>query len=202
VEPVLLEELSRNCQPAESKDDFKDVGLSIGQRAVNFTLKDTQGAEFRLSQLLVEMPVVMIFGSFTCPPFRQRLIATEEIQTYYDGGVKFIIVYIVEAHPVGSVCLYTGEEWTTSASHDKGGNPLTQPATYQERVAQSTQMVRELGITIPVLIDEMDNPLWCTYGPAPNIAYLIDSDGKIIGKQGWYDPQLMKVVIEEYLDSQ
>jgi hypothetical protein len=63
-------------------------------------------------------------------------------------------------------------------------------------------MVRELGITIPVLIDEMDNPLWCTYGPAPNIAYLIDSDGKIIGKQGWYDPQLMKVAIEEYLHSQ
>tara|TARA_Y100000310_G_C20214202_1_gene592781 strand:+ start:249 stop:623 length:375 start_codon:yes stop_codon:yes gene_type:complete len=124
------------------------------------------------------------------------------MQSDYDGRVQFIIIYGVEAHPVGSACPYTGEEWKTSASHDKGGNPLTQPATYQERVAQSTQMVRELGITIPVLIDEMDNPLWCTYGPAPNIAYLIDSDGKIIGKQGWYDPQLMKVAIEEYLDSQ
>ena len=65
VEPVLLEELSRNCQLAESRDDFKDVGLSIGQRAVNFTLKDTQGAEFRLARLLVERPVVMVFGSFT-----------------------------------------------------------------------------------------------------------------------------------------
>ena len=66
VEPVLLEELSRNCQRAETVgNDFKDVGLSIGQRAVNFTLKDTQGAEFRLSQLLVERPVVMVFGSFT-----------------------------------------------------------------------------------------------------------------------------------------
>jgi len=202
VEPVLLEELSRNCQPTDSKDNFENAGLLIGQSAVNFTLKDLLGAEYRLSQLLVETPVVMIFGSFTCPPFGERIVATEEMQIYYDGRMKFIIIYIVEAHPVGTVCPYTGEEWTTSASRDKDGEPLTQPSTYQERVSQSTQMVQELGITIPVLIDEMDNPVWCTYGPAPNIAYLIDSDGKIVTKQGWYNPQMMKVAIEAYLSSQ
>ncbi len=208
VEPILLEELSRNCQPTERafnhlrRNNFENTGLSIGQRAVNFALEDTQGAEYQLSRLLVETPVVMIFGSFTCPPFGQRIIATEEMQTYYDGRVRFIIIYIIEAHPIGSACPYTGEEWTTSASRDKEGNPLTQPSTYQERVAQSTQMVRELGITIPVLIDEMDNPVWCTYGPAPNIAYLIDTDGKIVAKQGWYKPELMKTAIEEYLDGQ
>jgi len=60
-------------------------------------------------------------------------------------------------------------------------------------------MADELGITIPVLIDEMDNPVWCTYGPAPNIAYLIGTDGRTAEKQGWYQPELMKAAIETYL---
>ncbi len=124
------------------------------------------------------------------------------MQAHYTSKVQFIIVYVIEAHPVGSACPYTpGEEWTSSASSDKSGNPITQPSTYQERVAQSTQMVQELGITIPVLIDEMDNPLWSTYGPAPDIAYLIGTDGRIVEKEGWYEPELMKAAVETHLTS-
>jgi len=62
-------------------------------------------------------------------------------------------------------------------------------------------MIQEIGITVPVLIDEIDNPVWCTYGPAPNIAYLIDRDGIIVEKQGWYQPDLMEIVIDKYLNS-
>lgn len=51
---------------------------------------------------------------------------------------------------------------------------------------------------MPVLVDEMDNPLWCTYGPAPDIAYLIGTDGKIVEKQGWYDPEQMESAILAY----
>lgn len=117
----------------------------------------------------------------------------------YGDQVYFIIIYTIEAHPAGSVCPYSGSEWTTPASTDQEGNPLTQPATYEERVAQAAKMIQELEITAPVLIDEMDNPVWCTYGPAPNIAYLIDTDGTVVEKQGWYQPESMETAIEEYL---
>jgi hypothetical protein len=123
------------------------------------------------------------------------------MQAHYEGKVQFIVVYVVEAHPVGSACPYTGEVWITSASTDKQGNPLAQPTNYEERVVQSTQMVQELGLTIPVLIDEMDNAVWCTYGPAPDIAYFIDTDGRILVNQGWYKPESMKESIDEYFDS-
>jgi hypothetical protein len=43
-------------------------------------------------------------------------------------------------------------------------------------------------MTVPLLVDGMDNAVWCTYGPAPNNAYLIDMDGGIVAHQGWYDP--------------
>jgi hypothetical protein len=65
AEPVLLEGLSKNCQSTGDSENFNNAGLSIGQVAVNFTLKDTQGTEFRLSRLLAENPVVIVFGSFT-----------------------------------------------------------------------------------------------------------------------------------------
>lgn len=113
--------------------------------------------------------------------------------------MQFVVIYITEPHPTGSPSPYTGREWTTEASVDTEGCLLTQPTTYEERVSQAAQMAGQLGITVPILIDEMDNPLWCTYGPAPNIAYLIGTDGRIAAKQGWYEPELMKTAIEKYL---
>ena len=52
---------------------------------------------------------------------------------------------------------------------------------------------------MPVLVDEMDNAVWLTYGPAPNIAYLIGTDGRIVAKQSWYQPEQMEVVIDSYI---
>lgn len=59
--------------------------------------------------------------------------------------------------------------------------------------------VAEEGISVTVLVDEMDNPVGCTYGPAPNNAYLIGTDGTIMEKQGWYQPEQMEAAIVKYL---
>ena len=37
-----------------------------------------------------------------------------------------------------------------------------------------------LQAEMPVLVDGIDNPLWCTYGRRPNLAYLIGMDGRIV----------------------
>ena len=62
--PVLSNALERSCQLAKS-DNFGNAGLRVGEKAVDFTLRDIYGTEFGLSQLLTEKPVVMVFGSFT-----------------------------------------------------------------------------------------------------------------------------------------
>ncbi len=66
-EPVLSTELRRNGEMMTSggKDGFGEAGLRIGETAVNFTLRGIGGREFRLSRLLAEKPVLMVFGSFT-----------------------------------------------------------------------------------------------------------------------------------------
>jgi len=70
VEPQglkLSDALKRNCGPnqAETRNSFRNVGLEVGTVAVDFTLRDTFGNEVTLSELLVDKPVVMVFGSFT-----------------------------------------------------------------------------------------------------------------------------------------
>ena len=65
-EPILSDALITGCKPARRPSGgFATVGLRVGEKAVDFKLKDVHGNEFVLSRLLAEKPVVMIFGSFT-----------------------------------------------------------------------------------------------------------------------------------------
>lgn len=66
-EPALTGTLKSVCQSAQSsvRGNFDIAGLGLGEKAVNFILRDTYGSETRLSQLLAEKPVMMVFGSFT-----------------------------------------------------------------------------------------------------------------------------------------
>ncbi len=106
--------------------------------------------------------------------------------------MHFVIIYTREAHPADS-------QRQGRYSTDAEGNPVYQPQTYEARLELARKTVTEEGIEVPVLVDEIDNPIWCTYGPAPNIAYLIGTDGRIVEKQGWYQPELMEAAIEKYL---
>ena len=94
--------------------------------------------------------------------------------------VNFVIIYVWEAHP------------TQEGS-------LSQPETYRERVEMARRTIAAEEITVTLLVDEMDNAVWLTYGPAPNIAYFISTNGKIVEKQGWYQPQEMEMAIVDYL---
>ena len=86
-------------------------------------------------------------------------------------------------------------------SYDDEGNPIEQPTTYEERVAMAAKTIEEAGLLMPVLVDEMDNPMWCSYGRRPNNAYLIGMDGRVLAYQQWCDPIEMETDIEEALDA-
>jgi hypothetical protein len=59
--PILSTALVRDCEfkvpPGEE--------LKVGDLAVDFTLKDVNGNNHTLSEMLQEKPVVLIFGSYT-----------------------------------------------------------------------------------------------------------------------------------------
>ena len=68
-------------------------------------------------------------------------------------------------------------------------------------MAPAGKTVAEAGVDMPVLVDEIDNPVWCTYGRRPNNAYFSGSDGRIILSQDWNSVGEMEDAIVRYLDS-
>jgi hypothetical protein len=65
-------ELTSNCHnwPAQEFSATNHVertrtSVIQGDHAIDFTLKDTDGVEYRLSELLRTRPVLIVFGAFT-----------------------------------------------------------------------------------------------------------------------------------------
>jgi peroxiredoxin len=46
--------------------------MAKGDAAIDFELRDIEGRAYRLSELLKDKPVVMIWGMYTCPAFQVR----------------------------------------------------------------------------------------------------------------------------------
>ena len=180
--------LARRCDQFES---FVARPMTPGQLAIDFTLKDTKGKAYTLSNLLAERPVVMIFGSFTSPAFRQQSAGNNDLYQKYGAIISFITIYIKEANPI--------EQNPAEFSHDAKGTPVSQPKLYEERVAVAAKTIAEAKITMPVLVDEIDNPLWCTYGRLANSGFLIGMDGRIVTRQDWNDGRGLERAINSYL---
>ena len=97
---------------------------------------------------------------------------------YGPKGVKFFFIYKTLAHP----------ELT-------GG--YVQPFTLSERLAHARQADRQLGATIPWLVDPMDNSLKHALGDRANSEFVIDPTGKVVRKRAWSDPAQLRRDLEK-----
>jgi len=85
--------------------------------------------------------------------------------------VKFLVVYVQEAHPTN------GRQTDSNIAE---GILFRQHQSYEERdqVAQTCSL--DLHMTLPILVEEMDNAIDEVYGAAPERLYLIGSDGRVV----------------------
>ncbi len=113
--------------------------------------------------------------------------------------VHFVHVNVIEPHPSApDPSPYSGEVWESATSRP-------QPRSYPERVALAAEMTMVVEGAQTVLVDDLTpgtrtNPLWCTYGPAPNSAFLIDRNGVLRLVQQWIDVPLMEAAINQLLE--
>jgi hypothetical protein len=168
---------------------FSTCGIQINDFAPDFVLYDTAGTACQLSKMLTDgKPVLLIAASYTCPQSRKNIKDKLEILTrLYSDKVNIRLIYTIEAHPVEpDICPYTGAVYTTGANF-RDSILFRQPETYLQRKKMAARLIRELKITVPVLIDTPDNAWWRNFGPAPNNAYLISPRGVVIEKYGWLE---------------
>jgi thiol-disulfide isomerase/thioredoxin len=151
------------------------AGPSLDEPAPDFSLKSLQGKNVTLSEEVGDRPVVLIFGNFTCGPFRSQAGNIEKLYERYKDRAKFFLIYVREAHP--------SDGWWM-LSNQRVEIDLPQPATNEERweVAQTCQ--RHLELDLPFLVDTVDDQAGATYSGMPNRLYLIDREGKVAFKNG------------------
>ena len=69
-------------------------------------------------------------------------------------------------------------------SNDRVGIIIAQPRNKSDRVAVAQQCCSSLEISMPVLVDDMDDRVGHTYSGMPDRLYVIDRDGRIAYKGG------------------
>jgi alkylhydroperoxidase family enzyme len=99
----------------------------------------------------------------------------EELKRRYGEKVEFLAVYVREAHPT--------DGWRMK-SNDEAGIALKQPRNENERGSAARKCCSSLKISMPLLVDEMDDRVGHTYSGMPDRLYLIDRKGRIAYKSG------------------
>jgi Iodothyronine deiodinase/EF hand len=151
-------------------------GPKLGDSAPDFRLKTNDGAaEITLSKLVGAKPVVLVFGNFTCGPFRSHSGNLEKLHSQYKDRANFVMVYVREAHPT--------DGWRME-SNDRVDVATPQPKTYNERVEVARMCGRALGLGFPMLVDTIDDSVGARYSGMPGRLYLIDREGKVAFKSG------------------
>ena len=118
----------------------------------------------------------------------------------YSDVAHFVHIYTVEAHPQSpDPSPYSGAVWELSCSD------RPQVKTYSDRVTYAAGLEALLSPVQIVLVDELtplprNNPVWSSYGPIPNGAYLIGTDGRIEAAQQWLDVNAMETAIDQLLN--
>jgi thiol-disulfide isomerase/thioredoxin len=151
-------------------------GPKVGERAPDFTLRAVGGdEEVTLSKLVGPKPVVLVFGNFTCGPFRSQAGNVEKLYRQYKDRATFVMVYVREAHPT--------DGWSME-SNNRVGVELPQPRSYAERVGVAQQCATRLDLGFPMLVDELDDRVGARYSGMPSRLYVIDRDGLVAYKSG------------------
>lgn len=150
-------------------------GPRLDELAPDFTLTALDGTEVTLSKVTHEKPTVLIFGNFTCGPFRSQAGNVEKLYERYKQRANFYLIYVREAHP--------SDGWWMQ-SNQRAGIDLSQPKENSQRrtVAQTCQ--KHLELDIPFLVDTVDDHVGSVYSGMPNRLYLIDQQGRIAFKNG------------------
>jgi hypothetical protein len=151
-------------------------GPAVDTPAPDFTLKTADGKQaVQFSRLLAGKPIVLVFGNFTCGPFRRISQGVEELYQRYKDRATFLGVYVREAHPT--------DGWAMT-SNQAAGIAVKQPTTYRDRAAVCTQFCKKVRPSFPYVVDEINDPAGHAYSGMPGRLYVIDPKGKVAYKCG------------------
>ena len=204
---VVLAALSSAAQ-AENRPEvlnppsFNEGGAIAGSAVPDAWVVGLDGARARLSSIWKEGPTLLVASSLTCPISRDNSAALDRIARALDGRLTVLVVYTLEAHPKGAPSPYAldGGEWITDRNVEEG---FIYPAasTIADRIAHAKIYKSLQKTTTGVVVDDLKDLVWASLGGGPNSAALIDVQGKVVHRQGWFAPHAMSLAAHSHLNA-
>ena len=88
----------------------------------------------------------------------------------YKDRVNFLFVYIREAHPA--------DGWV-SPLNERDGIRIDQPTTCEERAQVANLCTVNLKVTVPTVVDTIDDEVATAYSAFPDRIYIVNAEGNI-----------------------
>lgn len=93
----------------------------------------------------------------------------EKLYQDYKDIADFRMIYIREAHPAD------GNRPTRFSIEKK----ITQQTTYHDRCTTAESLLKSKKLTVPMLVDGMDNKTNLAYSAEPDRVFLVRTDGRL-----------------------
>lgn len=122
---------------------------------------------------LADRPVVLEFGSYTCPIFCGHIPAMEGVARRHPEAA-FFVIYTREAHP---------------------GEVTPEHRSLESKQAAARRLLNEEHLSRTVLIDNLDGSVHHLYGPAWDSVYVLGSSHKVALRQAWTHPDEVESVL-------
>lgn len=153
-------------------EQFLGDGPQLAAVAPLFELPDLEGRHHRLADWRGR-PVVIEFGSYTCPIFCGHTRAMERLAAAHPEAM-FVVIYTREAHP---------------------GERVPAHATATEKAGAAHRLVEDENIERLVLLDDLDGTAHRLYGGVWDAVFVLDADGSVVLRRAWNDPTQVAEVL-------
>jgi len=148
---------------------FRDLGFARNAAAPGnsipaFELITTGGDRLVNRDIFADRPVILVFGSMTCPMTASSTPSVQDLYEEFGDRVKFVMLYVREAHP---------------------GENFSQAETMDDKLESARALKAFYGIEWTVAADNVDGDLHRALDPKPNAVYLMNSKGDILFRSLW-----------------
>jgi tetratricopeptide (TPR) repeat protein len=148
------------------------VGLKPNEPAPDFALPTVAGGEkIALSSFRGKSPVVLVFGSYSCPNFRAAAGSLRDMEKRYGSQAPFLLVYIREAH--------SAETWE-SGRNSRDGVRVQPAADIVEKREHASYCMRTLHLDFAAVVDGMEGKVEKAYAAWPSLAVIVGTDGRVV----------------------
>ena len=143
---------------------FHKSAPKAGEPFPEFKLETTDGNTVSKQDFVNHKPLLLIFGSLTCPMTASAIPIIKRLHGKFGDKVEFVLLNVREAHP---------------------GEHVPQPESVETKLENALKLKQLYGIDWTVATDDIDGSLHRALDPKPNAAFLMDATGAVIFRSLW-----------------